>query len=105
MSRRQQYRFLVAASLTVAWIVVAVYGALAALDAGGPPLSSRSGFFQALYLPYTLSRTLGRPMQSTLGSAGGLLAVVLLWIVFTMAIWAVLELIAFARARGRAGNS
>lgn len=101
MARRQQYRFLIAASLAVTWIVVAIYAALAALDAGGPAIAQRPGVMQALYLPYTLSRALGRPMQSTLGSAGGLLAVILLWIVFTMVLWALLELIAFARERGR----
>src|SRR5687768_1530289 len=94
MTRRQQYRFLIAASVAVAWIAFGIYAALATLEAGAPPIDQQSALFQTLYLPYTLTQMLGMPMQRSLGFAGGLLALVVLWIVVTVALWAVIELVA-----------
>jgi hypothetical protein len=104
MTRRQQYRFLIAASIAVAWIAFGIYAALATIEAGAPPINQQSAFFQTLYLPYTLTRMLGLPMQQSLGFAGGLLALVVLWIVVTVAIWAVMEVVAMLLLRRRAGS-
>lgn len=101
MTRRQQYRFLIAGSLAVAWITAAIYVALAAVQAGQPPLASQGALVQLAFLPYTLSRGLGLPMQRAMGLAGGLLALIVLWIVLTMALWALLELGAYLATRLR----
>jgi hypothetical protein len=101
MTRRQQYRFLVAGAIAVFWIVAANYAALAALEAGQRPVEGQPAVLQAMYLPYTLSRTLGIPMQRALGFAGGLLALIVLWIVVMTVLWALMELFVLLRARAR----
>ena len=101
MTRQQQYRFLIAAGLAVAWIAAAVYAALAALEAGQSPVTDQPAWIQTIFLPYTLARGFGLPMRSAFGLAGGLLALVVLWIVFTVALWALLELAAFLSGRLR----
>ncbi len=100
MTRRQQYRFLIAGTLAVAWITTAVYAALVAIQAGRT-IAEQGTLVGFAFLPYTLARAFGLPMQNTLGLVGALLAIVVLWIVLTMALWGLLEAAAYLSARLR----
>ncbi len=94
VTRLRQYRFLAAATLAVFWIVAGVYAALAAEDHPG----SRPILLRILSFPYMVGMAFGAPMHAALGIAGSILALVVLWIVVTLALWAVLELLARARS-------
>ncbi len=100
MTRRQQYRFLIAGALAVAWITTAVYAALVAME-DGSTVAGQGMLVGFAFLPYTLARVLRLPMQNAMGLVGALLALVLLWIVLTMALWGLLEAAAYLSARLR----
>ncbi len=100
MTRRQQYRFLIAGTLAVAWITTAVYVALVARE-DGSTIAGQGTLAGFAFLPYTLARALRLPMQNAMGLVGALLALVVLWIVLTMALWGLLEVAAYLSARLR----
>jgi hypothetical protein len=92
VTRLRQYLFLAAATLAVLWIVAGVYATLAAEDHPG----SRSILLPILGFPYTVGMAFGAPMRAALGIVGSILALIVLWIVVTLALWVVLELLARA---------
>ena len=92
MPRRQQYLDVVASALAVAWIATGIYAALDAVER--QPIAAQPVLLQIAYLPYTLAVTFGRPVSNALGIGGAILALVVLWLVFAVGIWGVLELIA-----------
>lgn len=89
MKRASQYRFLGAGSAAVAWIAFAVYAGLARPTLTAP-----------VAMPLTWIRALGRALAPVLGRmVGGVTSIVLVWLLVTLVLFALLELVARLRRR------